>query len=513
MFRKLLKLLSQKAAITVLSFFVQIALIVMGVLYAAAQFWWIWILFEAFSFLICLYIVSRDMNPSYKLSWCMLILLAPAFGWLVYLFIGRQHTPRRVRKRLQRASDVSQVLLNLTNAQLLSMRATLNPTGSTCADLVLNAGSYPVYGGTQTEYFALGDDFFPAMLKDIRAAKKFVFMEYFIYERGEVWDEVERALIERAKAGVDVKLIYDDVGSMFTLPKAGIKRLRAGGVEVLPFNKITFSFDMRLNNRSHRKITVIDGEIAYTGGNNIADEYANKKVRFGHWKDTHMRFAGGAVWSFTAMFLSFWSIISEKSVDYYKYLPESGINGVPEAVGYVQPLSSGPGRDDHLIESAFINMISTAKRYVYITTPYLILDNEIQTALVNAALSGVDVRILIPHIPDKKIVYHTTKSFVPVLIKAGVRVYTYTPGFVHAKMLIVDDERAFIGTCNMDYRSFYLHYEDGALLYNVDSVSDMKNDFVATLEKSSEISTQEINDVTWITRIFRSILRLIAPMM
>lgn len=513
MFRKLIKLLSQKAAITVLSFLVQIALIVAGVLYAAAQFWWIWIVFEFFSFLICLYIVSHDMNPSYKLSWCMLILIAPAFGWLVYLFIGRQHTPRRVRKRLGRASDVSQVLLNMTNAELLNMRQALNPTGTTCADLVLNAGSYPVYGGTGTEYFALGDYMFPSMIEDIRKAERFIFMEYFIYERGEIWDEIERALIERAGAGVDVRLIYDDVGSMFTLPKVGIKRLKAGGVKVLPFNKITLSFDMRLNNRSHRKITVIDGEIAYTGGNNIADEYANKKTRFGHWKDTHMRFTGDAVWSFTAMFLSFWSILSDEEINYYKFLPKNGMFDANNTVGYVQPLSSGPGRDDHLIESAFINMISTAKRYVYITTPYLILDNEMQTALVNAALSGVDVRILIPHIPDKKIVYFTTKSFIPVLVKAGVKVYTYTPGFVHAKMMIVDDERAFIGTCNMDYRSFYLHYEDGAILYNVDSISDMKTDFVDTLRVSKEVTETEINDVTLATRLVRSILRLIAPMM
>ncbi len=510
MFRKLLKLVTQKAAITVLSFFIQIALIVLGVLYAAAQFWWIWIVFEFCSFLICLYIVSRDMNPSYKLSWCMLILIAPAFGWLVYLFFGRQHTPRRVRKKLRRAADVSQVLLNMTNAKLLDARASLNPTGSTCADLVLNAGSYPVYGGTSTTYYSLGDEFFPALLEDIRGAKKFIFMEYFIYEHGEIWDGIEAALIERARAGVDVKLIYDDVGSMFTLPKKGIKRLQEGGVKVLPFNKITLSFDIRLNNRSHRKITVIDGETAYTGGNNIADEYANKVVRFGHWKDTHMRFTGGAVWSFTAMFLSFWSILSDEKVDYYKYV---GTSYSADAVGYVQPLSSGPGRDEHLIESAFINLISTAKRYVYITTPYLILDNEIQSALIDAARSGVDIRIIIPHIPDKKIVYATTKSFVPVLVKAGVKVYTYTPGFIHAKMVIVDDERAFIGTCNMDYRSFYLHYEDGAILYNVDTIADMKADFTSTIKVSKEVDKDKINDVLLTTRLGRSLLRLIAPMM
>ena len=503
--------MSQKAAITVFSFFIQIAIIVLAVLYAAAQFWWIWIVFEFFSFLICLYIVSRDMNPSYKLSWCMIILIAPAFGWMVYLFIGRQHTPRRVRKRLANASDVSQVLLNMTNAELINSRGVLNPTGSTCADLVLKAGSYPVYSNTQTTYYSLGDDFFPAMLNDIRSAQKFVFMEYFIYEHGEVWDEIESALIERALAGVDVRLIYDDVGSIFTLPKKGIKRLRDGGVQVLPFNKITFSFDMRLNNRSHRKITVIDGDIAYTGGNNIADEYANRVERFGHWKDTHMRFYGGAVWSFTSMFLSFWSILSDTAIDYRRFLPSASVNTT--AVGYIQPLSSGPGRDDHLIESAFINLISTAKRSVYITTPYLILDNEMQTALIHAALAGVDVRIIIPHIPDKKIVYQTTKSFVPVLVKAGVRVYTYTPGFIHAKMVIVDDERAFIGTCNMDYRSFYLHYEDGALLYNVDTIADMKSDFMNTLDVSTEVMSEQINDVLPLTRLFRAILRLLAPMM
>lgn len=512
MFRKVLKLLSSRAAITVFSLLIQVAVIVIGVIFAMTYFLWIWLVLEFCSFLICLYIVSRDMNPSYKLSWCVLILLAPAFGGLIYLFIGRQHTQRHVRKRLKRAADASQVLLNMTNAHMLSERGTLNPTDSTCASLVLNSSSYPVYGGTETKYYALGDELFPDMIKDIRAAEKFVFMEYFIIDTGKVWSEIEAALLDRAAAGVEVKIIYDDVGSMFTLPKRVIKRLRAGGVQILPFNKITLSFDMRLNNRSHRKITVVDGKIAYTGGNNIADEYANKIVRYGHWKDTHMRFEGEAVWSFTAMFLSFWHILVKDDIAYGEYIvpPTSSAS----AVGYVQPLSSGPGRDDHIIESAFINIISNAKRYVYITTPYLILDNEIQTALVNAALAGVDVRIIIPRIPDKKIVYHTTKSFIPVLKKAGVKVYTYTPGFIHAKMMLADDECAYIGTCNMDYRSFYLHYECGALLYGaLGTVADMRSDFAATLEQCHELTYEEVNKVTVFTRFGRSILRLIAPMM
>lgn len=512
MFRKILKLLSSKASITVFSLLVQIVVIVMSVIFAMTYFVWVWLVLEFCSFLICLYIVSRDINPSYKLSWCVLILFAPAFGGLIYLFIGRQHTPRRVRKRLKRAGDASQVLYNLTNAHILDSRGVLNPTDSTCANLVLNSSSYPVYDATDTKYYALGDDFFPDMVKDIKSAEKFIFMEYFIIDTGKVWSEIENALLERAAAGVEVKIIYDDVGSMFTLPKRVIKRLRNGGVQILPFNKITLSFDMRLNNRSHRKITVIDGKVAYTGGNNIADEYANKIVRYGHWKDTHMRFEGEAVWSFTAMFLSFWHILSKDEIAYIDYAVHS--KSAAPAHGYVQPLSSGPGRDEHIIESAFINMISTAKRYVYITTPYLILDNEIQTALINAALAGVDVRIIIPRIPDKKVVYHTTKSFVPVLVKSGVKVYTYTPGFIHAKMVIADDECAYIGSCNMDYRSFYLHYECGALLYNtVDTIADMRNDFISTLTESHELSYEEANKVTMLTRLGRSVLRLLAPMM
>ena len=510
MFRKLIKLMSQKAGITVLSLLVQIAIVAVGVFFLSAKYWWAWIVLHCISFFICVYIVSRDINPSYKLSWCILILLFPAFGGLMYLFIGRQHTPRRVRKRLKRAADATQVLLNMTNAAHVKARNALNPTEHSCADLVLNSASYPVYSNTRTEYFPLGDEFFPALVRDIRAAKKFVFMEYFIIDSGEVWSEIETALIERADAGVDVRLIYDDVGSMFTLPKKSIKRLTARGVKVCPFNKITLSFDMRLNNRSHRKITVIDGEIAYTGGNNIADEYANKITRFGHWKDTHMRFVGDAVWSFTVMFLSFWHTLSTEPIAFGEYLLPAPTGASPS--GYVQPLASGPDKHENLIERAFLNLISTAKKYVYITSPYLILDNEMQTALTGAAKAGVDVRIIIPGKPDKNTVYQTTKSFVPLLIKAGVKVYTYTPGFIHAKMIIVDDDRAYIGSSNMDYRSFYLHYECGALLYGTDTVPEMKADFLATQAVSKEL-THDNFKVNFLARPVYAILRLLAPLM
>ena len=511
MFRKLIKLFSHKALIAFISLLLQAAIVVVAVSFAATRWQWIWLVQYVLSIAVCLYIVSRDMNPSYKLSWCILILLVPVFGGSMYLFIGRQHTPRRVRKRLREASDASQILLNTINAHIASERGELNPTGTPCAELVLNSASYPVYSNTATEYFPLGDDFFPRMLDDIRAARKFILMEYFIIERGAVWNELEAALIERAEHGVDVKIIYDDVGCMFTLPKKTIENLRAHGIRILPFNRVTASFDVRLNNRTHRKITVIDGAVAYTGGNNIADEYANKKVRFGHWKDTHMRFEGDAVCSFTAMFLAFWHILSDEPIYYENYFIQNV--SPPPRNGYVQPLSCGPGRNDNLIESAFINLISTAEKSLYITTPYLILDNETVTALRNAAKAGVDVRIVIPAVPDKKLVYKSTKSFAEQLIKSGIKIYTYTPGFIHAKMMIVDGKRAFIGTCNMDYRSFYLHYECGALLYGTDSIADMTADFDGIIAASHRVTDEEISDVTLLTVLARSIMRLFAPLM
>lgn len=509
MLRKLIKLFSNKAIITFFSLVAQVAIIVLLSIYALSYFWWIWFIFVFIGFCVCIYIISRDINPGYKLSWCVLILTVPIFGVSVYFFIGRQHTPRKQRKRLENASDVSQVLFNITNAKIKSKRGTLNPTGTTCADLVLNAGSYPVFSNTQTKYYAHGEHMFDDLIKDIYSAEKFIFMEYFIIDEGTIWTRIENALIDRIKHGVDVRIIYDDVGCVFTLPKKSIKRLKQEGVKIYPFNKITLSFDMRLNNRSHRKITVIDGKIAYTGGNNIADEYANLITRFGHWKDSNMRFYGEGVWSFTVMFLSFWHILDDNGLKYSDFK-----RPIPtEATGYVQPLSSGPGRDDHIIQSAFINVISNAKRYVYVTSPYLILDNETQTALVNAAKAGIDVRIIIPKHPDKKMVYHSTKSFLPILAKAGIKIYTYTPGFIHSKMLIADDEVAFTGTCNMDYRSFYLHYECGAMLYGTSTIIDMRNDFTATLEDCHELTVDEINDVTIITRLARSLLRLLAPLM
>ena len=454
-------------------------------------------------------IQSSASSGSYKLAWTMLVVALPVAGMVLYVLWGGNVQSKKLNLLPLPPPDSRSMELRQSNASQERLGREL-PNWQRASRL-LSRRDFLVYRDTAAVYFPTGADFFEDAIRRMEKAERFIFLEYFILAEGRLWDRMQAVLTDRARRGVEIKIIFDDFGNITRMRGETIEAIRAEGMEVCVFNPVhQYVNRLYFNYRDHRKILCIDGDFAYTGGINIADEYANKVVRFGHWKDTHMRFTGGAVWSFSVMFLSFWSILAVERPDYYKYL---SAQSDPNAIGYVQPLSSGPGRDDHLIESAFINLISTAKRYVYITTPYLILDNEIQTALINAALAGVDVRIIIPRVPDKKMVYFTTKSFVPILIKAGVKVYTYSPGFIHAKMMIVDDERAFIGTCNMDYRSFYLHYEDGALLYNVDSIADMKADFIATQGVSKQMTHEEVNDVTLATRFMRSVLRLIAPMM
>lgn len=508
--KKLLKMLSNKGAITAISLLLDVAIIGLLVYLLGSIAWWSLIVFFALGLIVSFYIVSKDVNPAYKLSMVVLILGLPVLGLFLYLFIGRQHVNLGTRRKMYHANNVEQVLLNNQLADNYSKGKTSDALiVHPCALYVENASSFPAYRDTKATYFPLGDDMEEPFLRDLANAKKFIFMEYFIIEPGEFWDSIEEILIEKAKSGVDVKVLYDDMGCIMTLKKKNITRLRENGVKIVAFNPIHLSFDMRYNNRSHRKITVIDGKIAYTGGLNLADEYVNKKVKHGHWKDTAVKFQGSAVQSFIFMFLSFWMVYGDESINYAKYLSEVTPE---ESTGCVQPLTSGPGRLSQVIENSFLSIISHAKRYVYINTPYLILDNETVTALCNAARSGVDVRITMPRIPDKKMVFHTSRSFYPSLVKAGVRVFEYLPGFVHAKSIVADDSIAYIGSCNMDYRSFYLHYEVGAIIYDNDVIPKMTSDYTETLKQCEEMTIDRISNNNVILRFGRGILRWLAPL-
>ena len=509
--KKLLKLLTNKIIITFLSFLIEVVGIVLLTLYVSQFSIWIYLAFKFLSFVLVFAVVSRNANPSYKLALVIPILAFSMFGGIIYLFMGRTRTGLKQRKKMRQISENMGKLMALPYEYMPISPEELGDDSFKLATYILNDSGFPCYSYTQTEYYPLGEDFYVALLDALQRAERFIFMEYFIIEDGKFWGDISDVLCEKAKAGVDVRVIYDDVGSLFTLRRRDRKKLKTAGVRISAFNPMHPTFDIRLNNRTHRKITVIDGNVSFTGGVNLADEYINAVRKFGHWKDTAMKFTGAATWSFTVMFLAFWELTHEPEQDYAKFAPRA--DGIPEGAGYVQPLADKPGQNLQLMENTFLSMINNADRYVYINTPYLIIDNELSAALCLAAQSGVDVRITVPHVPDKRTVFMMTRSFYPQLVAAGVKIYEYTPGFVHAKSIVVDDTSAYIGTCNFDYRSLYLHFECGAMLYNTPTVLDMKEDYLRTLDSCELITYEKTRNTNVFVRLARSVLRLFAPLL
>jgi cardiolipin synthase len=354
---------------------------------------------------------------------------------------------------------------------------------------------------------------FECLLEELKKAERYIFLEYFIIEQGTMWSAILDILIEKAQQGVDVRVIYDDVGCLLKLPYGYDRHLESLGIKCRVFNPFRPVLSVRLNNRDHRKIAVIDGHTAITGGINLADEYINEVARFGHWKDTSILIQGEAVWNLVVMFLTLWDWLCGIKEDYeeFKPLPEYAEQFTSD--GYVQPFADSPLDDESVSQSVFLNMIGGAKRYVYINTPYLILDFEMTTALCLAAKRGVDVRIVTPRIGDRWFVHAVTRSNYEVLIEAGVRIYEYTPGFMHAKTFVVDDQFAVVGTINLDYRSLYLHFECGAWLFKTKSVLEIKEDYLQTLAVSQLITLEECHNVKWYKKLARSLLRLFAPLM
>jgi cardiolipin synthase len=379
--------------------------------------------------------------------------------------------------------------------------------------MILNISGAHIFDSTTQRYFPLGEDMFKSMLEDLKRAEKFIFMEYFIIEEGKFWDSILQILKEKASSGIEVKIVYDDIGCMNTLPGNYYKCLKKFGIEAVCFSRLRGSADSEFNNRNHRKITVIDGVIGYTGGVNIADEYINEVNRFGHWKDVGIRLEGDAVKELTKLFmidygLNVKEITEERNNRYPLTQKNHNVNG------FLIPFGDGPRPifPRRVGKSVINNMLSNANKYAYIMTPYLIIDNDLCQAIEDTALRGVDVRIILPRIPDKKVVFTMTKSFYDRLIKAGVKIYEYKPGFVHAKVYLVDGEYAMLGTINLDYRSLVHHFENGVWMYKTDSIKDIKNDFDKTFEKCIEIKKQETKASVW-TRMFRSIVKIFAPLM
>jgi cardiolipin synthase len=464
------------------------------------------------SVLVVIYIVNKKENPAYKLAWSVLILIFPLFGGLFYLIVAGNRSSKRFIRKIQKSiADSCQLLPQ--NPEVVEQLKSESESVSMQSEYIQKYGPYPVYQGTKLTYYPLGDDNMEPLLEELRKAKRFIFMEYFIIREGVFWNSVLEILEQKVAEGVDVRVLFDDFGCVATIPANYEQQLRAKGIPCYSFNRFIPVLTLRLNNRDHRKITVIDGHTGFTGGVNLSDEYINLTHPYGHWKDTGIMLQGEAVWSMTVMFLQMWDYVVGIQEDFWKYAPlEEDIRDI-EDDGFVQPYSDSPLDDEIVGENIYLNMINRAKRSISIITPYLVLDNEMLTALSLAAKSGVDVKIIIPGVPDKKVVYTLTKSYAEMLLEEGIHVYQYTPGFTHAKVMIADGEVATVGTVNMDFRSLYLHFECGVWMYRSRATRDIRDDFEETLTKCHEMTLDECRRINWIQRLWRALLRLIAPLL
>lgn len=507
------KLLSSRIFTVFLAVLIQIYWMIFCVWQLSKYHNYISIIISVFTLLVVLYIINKKINPAYKLAWTILILGVPFFGVLIYFLLGRSTIARKMERQFETVRSIDGDYLQ-ENARVREMIDEESLEYSNQSRYIRNASGYPVYGNVETKYFGVGDDFLMAMLEELSKAQKYIFLEYFIIADGYMWRNIKDILVEKAQQGIDVRLIYDDFGCSSRLPHRFYKWLQLKGIKCAAFNTLRPIVNIILNNRDHRKILVIDGKVAFTGGINIGDEYINQMPRFGHWKDNGIMLKGPAVWSFTAMFLEMWSVITGMEPEFNKFKPPSYMTPVPfKYNGYIQPYTDIPLDQETVGENVYLNIISHAKKYVYIYTPYLIIDNEMMTALCLAAKSGVDIRIITPEIPDKKMVYLLTQSYYEQLIESGIRIYQYVPGFIHAKTFVCDDVVATVGTINMDYRSLYLHFECGAWMYQCDVIADIKEDMMRTLEDCREITVEFCRSRNIFIRGTQSILRVLAPML
>lgn len=465
---------------------------------------------RALSIIIVLLIMLRDENSAYKIAWVIVIMVTPIFGSLFYILNGNKRPTRWMKKKMHTVVNKTRPFLQQEEKVLEEIKqADLGVANQTF--YIENKANFPIYKNTTTQYYTIGEEYFEALKAELKKARHYIFMEYFIIGYGVMWESILEILREKVKEGVDVRIIYDDMGCITTLPFGYTKKLEEMGIQAQVFNQFIPFFSTVLNHRDHRKITVIDGHTAFTGGVNLADEYINKKERFGHWKDTGMKIQGDAVFNFTILFLQMWDAERKIESDYNKYQKDRCQLRQKEQDGYVQPYGDSPLDEEGVGETVYLNMIGNAKKYLYIFTPYLIISDEMATALCMASKRGVDVRIIVPHIPDKKIVFLLTKSYYPRLIKAGIKIYEYTPGFLHAKCFVADDEVAVVGTINMDYRSLYLHFECGIFMYRSKAVMQLKADVEETIQKSILIEKEKCNTKLPIY-LLQGLLRIFAPL-
>lgn len=509
--KKLFRFLLSRTFFFVLLLLTQFFIFFALILSLGKYFSYAYVILIALSLIVALALAERDnLNPAYRLMWIVCSILFPVAFGIVYLLLGRRDISRRKSKRFL---DIEQSfsLTQNDSPELYNSLSQTAPTLARSAKYLAKNADAPLYNQTEAKFFKDGLSFYKPFISALKSAKKSIFMEYFIIDDdGEFWPEILQILEDKAAAGVDVRLIYDSFGCLITLPADFAAKMRKKNIKCCPFNPIRPSIHITdytfLNNRDHRKICVVDNEIGFTGGLNLADEYINRKKRFGFWKDSALMIKGPAVYSLTVTFLKMWAYVSGETPDYAAFRP--ALYCPEQNESFVQPYADSPLDNENVSEFAYFNVLSGAEKYVYITTPYLIIDNEMITNLQLAAKSGVDVRIIVPGIPDKRLVFMVTQSYYKVLLDAGVKIYEYKPGFIHSKMYVSDDKVAIVGSANMDYRSLYLHFENCCAFYNSDIVNDVKTDMLETIEQCREIRREDVKG-----HFFQMFLRLFAPLL
>jgi cardiolipin synthase len=476
-----------------------------------------WVL-TVLSAIVCINIINKHEKAGFKLTWIFIILLFPLFGGILYIVLNIWSNPKKIRRALFGNIASSREAFYLSGNRLDELINTY-PDFRSQAHYLQEYAGFPVYGNTKQEYFPSGESFFNRVLEDLEKAEKYIFLEFFILKEGHMFNSILNILEKKASDGLDVRIMYDDMGCFFTLPPDFPKTLKQKGIKCFVFNRFRPIVSSLQNNRDHRKIISIDGKIAFTGGLNLADEYINAVERFGHWKDAAIKIEGDGAWSLTLIFLQMWNLGFKRKDDYASFFPgkdnklaKSGVSKDFKTYGYVQPYADSPIDKENVGEHVYIQIINHAKKYVYINTPYLIVDDNLLSALILAAKSGVDVRIITPHRWDKWIVAITSRSYYRRLIKAGVKVYEYTSGFNHGKTFVSDDKIATVGTTNLDFRSLYLHFECGVLIYASETVAEVKKDFLTTLPSSQEITLEDCAKKRF-QSVVSDVLRVFAPVM
>ncbi|MBO5158708.1 MAG: cardiolipin synthase [Lachnospiraceae bacterium] len=461
--------------------------------------------------ILVLWLYNTRIPMGFKLLWIMVIMAFPVLGLLLYLMIGRSSVTKGMRLRLEKIDAGLEKWIKQDEGVLEALKKK-DISIANQMNYVSQYGKFPVYQNTDVKFYKDASDGFEEQLLELEKAEKFIFMEYHAIEDAVSFGRMKEILAKKAAQGVDVRVLYDDIGSIGFIDSKFVKRMEALGIKCRVFNPLVPIINIFMNNRDHRKITVIDGKVGFTGGYNLADKYFNLEHPYGHWKDTGIRMEGDAVRNLTFMFLEMWSAMSNKPLEETDaFFPETTYQ-VKEKC-YIQPYGDSPLDDELVGENVYMNVVKMAKNYVYFTTPYLIISDEMERELTMAVKRGVDVRIITPGIPDKKSVFEVTRSNYEDLVKAGVRIYEYTPGFIHAKECICDDEIAVTGTINLDYRSLYLHFENGVLMYQCQAIKDMKADYEETMKVSKEVTEDYKAKQPFKIKIKRGLLRVFAPLL